>query len=78
MDIPDARIERHAVYIGGLELPGFIEEGTVVIKPGKKVNRVTVTFIVGKVDVADNATGAGVNYCPDSSLLNFGAALLDE
>lgn len=72
--IPNARITRSVVYIDGVELPGLIEVGSVIIQPLKTVNRVTVTFIVGKVDVEDPAVET--NYCADSSLLNFGAANL--
>ena len=54
-DIPDARITRGTMFIGGKELPGLIEKGGITVTPGgaEGVNRVTVVFLVGRVDIED-------------------------
>jgi hypothetical protein len=61
--IKPVRITDRAVYIGGLELPGAIEEGGVIVKPGgvKNINRLTVTFLVGEVDIDGSSLTQGDN-----------------
>jgi hypothetical protein len=43
------------VLIDGISLPGAIEEGGVIVKPGghRNINRLIVTFLVGDVEVVD-------------------------
>jgi hypothetical protein len=55
-NIPDARITSTEVWIGDQKLPGPIMESGVTIEPGgtTHANRVTVTFIVGRVEVENN------------------------
>lgn len=55
------KITRNAVYIDGIELPGGIEDGGVIVKPGGRasINRLIVTFLVGAVDVEDPTDTAG-------------------
>ncbi|OBG32423.1 hypothetical protein [Mycolicibacter heraklionensis] len=47
------------VLIGGVELPGVIEEGGVKIIPGRgtDINRLQVTFLVGDVKIQSAAVG---------------------
>lgn len=61
--IKPVRIERDAVYIGGQKLPGAIEEDGVIVRPGghKSLNRLTVTFIVGDVEVVDPTGYSGAS-----------------
>lgn len=51
--IPDARIAADGtVYIGEAALPGPIERHSVMVVPdAKRVTRLHVTFIVGRVEV---------------------------
>jgi len=51
--IPDASIAADGqVFIGGTELPGPIERHSVMVVPdAKRVTRLHVTFIVGRVEV---------------------------
>ena len=54
-DLPDAQITVNEVVIGGERLPGVSEIGGVHVSPGgcRDVNKLTVTFLVGKVSVED-------------------------
>jgi hypothetical protein len=54
--ISPARVTRDAVYIGGEKVPGAIEAGGVVVKPGghKSINRLTITFLVSDVEIVDS------------------------
>lgn len=49
------RITRDAVYFGDERLPGCIAEDGIMLKPGggTNINRLTVTFLVGPVNVDD-------------------------
>lgn len=51
--LSSVRITPLTVFIDGQELPGVIEAGGVIVKPGggTDISRVTVTFLVGKVEV---------------------------
>lgn len=53
--IKPVRIIRDAVYIGGVKLPGAIEEDGIVVRPGggRNSNRLTVTFLVGAIEMID-------------------------
>lgn len=55
MELPVARITKDAVYFDGEKLPGFIVENGVTAYPGGAtgVNRLEVTFLVGRVDMED-------------------------
>jgi hypothetical protein len=52
------RVTRNAIYIGEERLPGCIAKEGVTIKPGgaDDINRMTVEFLVGPVDVEDATT----------------------
>ena len=54
-ELPDVRVTRKAVYIGGTKLPDPILDGGVTVQPGgsSKANIVTVQFIVGEVICED-------------------------
>lgn len=54
-DIPDCRITRDAVYIGGQKLPGFILNGGVYPMCGGRegLNTVAVVFVVADVTIDD-------------------------
>lgn len=49
------RITRDGVYFGDEKLPGLIEEDGIVLHPGgdNGFNRLTVTFLVGRVEAVD-------------------------
>lgn len=49
------RITRDAVYFGDERLPGCITQGGIMLEPGggTDLNRLTVTFLVGPVNVDD-------------------------
>ena len=51
--LPPALITPTEVFIDRIKLPGFIADGGVTVTPGghRDVNRVTVTFLVGPVQV---------------------------
>lgn len=54
-DMPEVVISGAKVLIGGQELPGLILRGGVHVAPGgcDDVNKLTVTFLVGRVFVED-------------------------
>lgn len=54
-DIPNARITTTEILIGGQPLPGPIEAHSISVTPGgvTDLNRLSVTFIVGRVDIDD-------------------------
>ncbi|MDB2211759.1 MULTISPECIES: hypothetical protein [Mycobacteroides] len=57
-ELEDVEITRDAaVYIGGKKLPGVIEANGITVTPGGayEFNRLTVTFLVAKVDIEDGA-----------------------
>lgn len=49
------RITRDSVYIGSHKMPGCIIEDGITLKPsgGTDFNRLTITFVVGRVTVED-------------------------
>lgn len=49
------RITRDAIYFGDEKVPGCIEEDSITLKPGMAdgFNRLTVTFLVGRVEAVD-------------------------
>ncbi|MGH3954506.1 MAG: hypothetical protein ACRDTI_10770 [Mycobacterium sp.] len=55
-ELPDVKIDRLGTpYFDGKLLPAFIDEGSITVTPGGDggVNRLTVTLLVGKVDIED-------------------------
>lgn len=55
-ELPDVKITRDGVvYLDGEKLPAFIDDRSVTITPGGAggINQLTVTFLVGKVDITD-------------------------
>lgn len=50
-------ITKTAVFIDGVKLPNYIAERGVTVAEGsdKELNQVTVTFIVGEIEIADDA-----------------------
>jgi hypothetical protein len=54
-ELPDATITSDQVYIADIPLPGFIEDDSVIVRPGghKNLNRIQATFLVGKVDITE-------------------------
>lgn len=59
MAFNDCHITRKGVQLGGVDLPGVIAKGGVVVKRGnpEEVNTVTVTFFVSDVVIDDDAVG---------------------
>ncbi|OBK92391.1 hypothetical protein A5646_03560 [Mycobacterium sp. 1245499.0] len=49
----------HKVFIGDVELPGFIAEGGVCLETGNtgSINQLVVRFLVGDVDIDDEVIG---------------------
>jgi hypothetical protein len=60
-EIPDAVVTKDAVYIGGQIVPGLIEKEGITVTPGgaDACNRLTLTLIVGRVEVEDPTTEQG-------------------
>lgn len=62
-ELPDVQIKRGAVYFNGELVRAYIAEGGITVSPGSaaqgwgsgraEINRLTVTFLVGKVDIED-------------------------
>lgn len=55
---PPVQIHADHIVIGDKRIDGmWIEQGGVTVHPGSEhdINRVTVTFIVGKIDVDDES-----------------------
>jgi len=54
-ELQSVQIVGERVQVGNTLLPNYIERGSVTVTPGGRYdcNRLTVTFIVGKVDISD-------------------------
>ncbi|ORA64126.1 hypothetical protein [Mycobacteroides franklinii] len=62
-ELPDVKIKHGAVYLNGELVRAYIAEGGITVSPGSatqrwgsggaEINRLTVTFLVGKVDIED-------------------------
>lgn len=60
-ELPGVKIDRDGVvYLDGEKLPGFASERGVTVTPGGYgcINELTVTFLVGKVDIEDPTSEA--------------------
>lgn len=59
-ELPDVKIADGAIYLDGELVPAIVSERGVTVTPGGYggVNELTVTFLVGKVDIADPITEA--------------------
>lgn len=58
-ELPAVKIDRlGTLYFDGKLLPAFIDERGITVTPGGDggVNRLTVTLLVGKVDIEDPDT----------------------
>lgn len=55
VELPNVRIERDSIYFDDQKLAGIIEQDGVTVYPGgaSNINRLTVTFLVGKVEATD-------------------------
>lgn len=63
-ELPDVKITRDGtVYLDGEKLPGFITERGTTVTPGGYggINQLTVTFLVGKVDIEDPTSEDGLS-----------------
>lgn len=61
-ELPDVKIDRRGTpYFDGKLLPAFIDERGITVTPGGDggVNRLTVTLLVGKVDIEDPTSEDG-------------------
>lgn len=62
VELPDVKITREGVvYLDGEKLPAFVDERGVTVAPGGSggTNLLTVTFLVGKVDIEDPTSEDG-------------------
>jgi hypothetical protein len=59
--IKPVKITRGEVFIGGVEVPGAIAEDGIVVRPGgyRNLNHLTITFLVGDVEIVDPSAVQG-------------------